>query len=142
MDLTGGGYGGGGGGGGGGYDRGGGWFCVSAQRMIFVIPLNTSWIRRADRGDCVGSLDFVTLFPTQVVGAAAVAAGMVGTTEEEEAAAMEEMTTEEAEEVRQIKNLPPYIDWDRGGSFKMPAPVFHSSAAACAWERLAFFRTH
>jgi hypothetical protein len=72
------------------------------------------------------------LFPIQVVGAAAVAAVMVGTTEEEAAAAMEEMTTEEAEEVTQIKNLPPYIDRDREGSFKIPAPVFHSSAAACA----------
>ena len=131
MDLTGGGYGGGGGGGGGGYDRGGGGF-VYAPRMIFVMPLNTLWIRRADRGDCVGSLYFVTLFPIQVVGAAAVAAGMVGMTEEEAAAAMEEMTTEEAEEVRQIKNLTPCIDRDRGGSFKIPDPVFHSSAAACA----------
>jgi len=63
-----------------------------------------------------------------VVGAAAEEAGMVGTTEEEAAAAMEEMTTEEAEEVRQIKKFPPYIE----GSFKIPAPVFHSSAAACA----------
>ena len=80
----------------------------------------------------MGFLDFVTLIPIQVVGAAAVAAGMVGMTEEEAAAAMEEMTTEEAEEVRQIKNLTPCIDRDRGGSFKIPDPVFHSSAAACA----------